>query len=98
MQRLINDEWESWRLLLDEAKREGEFEMFYRWSPYFEADCRNPEYLKQIQEEQAWQIEYRRQQEQRELQRFWEALQAVPSYVEQQARAWAAALNLEVQE
>lgn len=28
--RLLDDEWESWRLLLDEAQREGEFEMFVK--------------------------------------------------------------------
>jgi hypothetical protein len=35
--------------------------------------------------------------EQEILEQAWRDLQAVPSYVEQQARAWAAELGLEVQ-
>ena len=34
--------------------------------------------------------------EQEQLKEAWDELQAVPSYVEQQAQAWAAELNLEV--
>ena len=50
-------------------KRKGKM-MFFRWGPYYEQDCQNPQYVQQVREIDAYQLRVRAEQRAQYVQSF----------------------------